>query len=315
VNNFLDVPRASTGAISAGSRPAAGGAAGDFLQQGGARPAQLPARPGAGDRPGIANRPAIGERPVVGNPIVNRPVSGSITVNQNRNFVSNRPVHIENRQVWQGNRVQRRDEVRGQIVTNYPRMNFWSNYPGWAAWRITRPYRWATWGALAGWCSYGAVTATSYSYGDNIYYQGDQVYYGTQPAATAEGYTEQAAALVASAPPLQPDQAEWMPLGVFALTQDGQAAGPEPMLFMQLAISKQGVISGTFQNMATGQVQQLEGMAQKETQRVAWGIVGQQRPIIETGLANLTEDTAPVLIHFADGQTQQWLLVRLEEPK
>jgi hypothetical protein len=45
------------------------------------------------------------------------------------------------------------------------------------------------------------------------------------------------------------------------------------------------------------------------------GAVGKSRPIIETGLSNLTQDTTPALIHFADGQTQQWLLVRLEEPK
>ena len=31
-----------------------------------------------------------------------------------------------------------------------------------------------------------------------------------------------------------------MPLGVFAITQDGEASGPEPTLYLQLAISKQG---------------------------------------------------------------------------
>ena len=36
---------------------------------------------------------------------------------------------------------------------------------------------------------------------------------------------------------------------------------------------------------------------------------------METGLSNLTQDTVPVLVHFADGQTQQMLLVRLDEPK
>jgi hypothetical protein len=35
---------------------------------------------------------------------------------------------------------------------------------------------------------------------------------------------------------------------------------------------------------------------------------------METGIINLTQDTTPVLIHFADGTTQQWLLVRLEKP-
>ena len=97
--------------------------------------------------------------------------------------------------------------------------------------------------------------------------------------------------------------------------QDGQATGVEPTLFIQLAINKEGVIAGTFKNMATDQVQTLEGMADKKSQRVAWGIKGQDRPIMETGLSSLTEDSPPALIHFADGQTQQWLMVRLPEPK
>jgi hypothetical protein len=215
----------------------------------------------------------------------------------------------------QGDRQQRRGEIQNQIATNHPRMNFWHNYPGWAAWRVTRPYRWATWGALAGWCSYGTTAEATYSYGDNIYYQGDQVYYGDQPVATADQYTQQAETIATSAPTTSPDNSQWMPLGVFALTQDGQATGADPTLFMQLVISKEGVINGTFQNMATGQVQPLEGTVDKKTQCVAWGIKDQKRPIVETGLSNLTQDTAPILIHFASGETQQWLMVRLDEPK
>lgn len=84
---------------------------------------------------------------------------------------------------------------------------------------------------------------------------------------------------------------------------------------MQLAISKQGVISGTLKNTLTGKTQTLEGAADKESQRVAWGVAGQERPIMETGLSNLTQDSSPALIHFADGQTQQWLMVRIPEPK
>lgn len=106
-----------------------------------------------------------------------------------------------------------------------------------------------------------------------------------------------------------------MPLGVFALTQDGQATGVEPTLFLQLAISKTGVISGTLKNMATNDVQIIEGMADKKSQRAAWTVQGQQRPIMETGISNLTQDASPALIHFADGQTQQWLMVRLPEPE
>ena len=34
---------------------------------------------------------------------------------------------------------------------------------------------------------------------------------------------------------------------------------------------------------------------------------------METGIQNLTESETPALVHFADGQTQQWLLVHLED--
>ncbi len=157
-------------------------------------------------------------------------------------------------------------------------------------------------------------TPTAYSYGDNVYYEEDSVYYGDEVVASTEEYAEQAEQIATSAPEVAPENAEWMPLGVFALTPDGQASGPDPSLFLQLAISKEGIISGTLNNSATENTQTIEGMADKATQRVAWTVVGKTRPIMETGISNLTEDTAPALVHFADGTTQQWLLVRLEEP-
>ncbi len=92
--------------------------------------------------------------------------------------------------------------------------------------------------------------------------------------ATAEEYAQQAEQIVASAPEVAPEQAEWMPLGVFALTPDGQASGPDPTLFLQLAISKEGVIAGTLNDSATGKTQTIEGMADKATQRVAWIVAG-----------------------------------------
>lgn len=229
------------------------------------------------------------------------------------NISQNRAGRIQNRGEVQGARQQRRDEVRNQYAQNNPG-NFWQQNPGWTAWAITRPFAWATWGSVGDWCGYSGEP-TAYSYGENVYYDEDQVYYGDQPVATADEYAEQAAAIAASAPPAESEKAEWLPLGVFALTQDGQASGDKPSLYMQLAISKQGVISGTLKNTLSGKTQPLEGMADKKSQRVAWVVTGQDRPIAETGLSNLTQDTSPALIHFADGQTQQWLMVRIPEPK
>jgi hypothetical protein len=228
-------------------------------------------------------------------------------------LAQNQPGRIENRDQRQGDRDQRRDEIRNQYEQNNPG-NFWEENPGWSAWAITRPFAWASWDSVGSWCGY-SVEPTSYSYGEDVYYADDQVYSGDQPVATAEEYAEQAATIASSEPSETPEKSDWLPLGVFALTQDGQASGSDPSLYMQLAISKQGVISGTLNNTLTAKVQQLEGMADKESQRVAWGVVDQQRPIMETGLSNLTQDASPALIHFADGQTQQWLMVRIPEPK
>jgi hypothetical protein len=105
-----------------------------------------------------------------------------------------------------------------------------------------------------------------------------------------------------------------MPLGVFAMTQDGQPTGAEPTMFLQLAVSKQGVINGTFQNTATNSVQEVEGMVDKDTQRAAWTAKGKTRPLMEVGIVNLTKDATAALVHFPDNTTQQCLLVRLEKP-
>jgi len=105
-----------------------------------------------------------------------------------------------------------------------------------------------------------------------------------------------------------------MPLGVFALTADGQKSGPEPSLYLQLVLSKQGVLNGTLYNKLMNTTQEIEGMVDKESQRCAWTVKGKSRPLMETSIANLTKDSSPALVHFADGQTQQWLMVRLDDP-
>ena len=52
-------------------------------------------------------------------------------------------------------------------------------------------------GALTGWFGWGSgYTETAYAYGENVYYGEDDVYYGDQPVATAEEYANQAAAIV-----------------------------------------------------------------------------------------------------------------------
>jgi hypothetical protein len=186
----------------------------------------------------------------------------------------------------------------------------WPYYPNFNYWG------WATWPAFTTWFpTWGWSQPVYYNYGDNVYYEDNQVYYGDQPVATAEQYAQQAAAIATNMPDTQPAAEDWMPLGVFAITSDGEPTGSEPTQYLQLAVSKQGIINGTIQNTATDSAQSIEGMVDKQTQRAAWTVKGKSSPIMETGIGNLTKDTAPALVHFADGTTQQWLLVRLDQPK
>ena len=153
-----------------------------------------------------------------------------------------------------------------------------------------------------------------YSYGENIYYEGDTVIYEGDELCSAEEYAQQAQQIATSVPEVEPEDVEWLPLGVFALTQDDSNA-EDATLFLQLAISKEGIIAGTFQNTATDESFEVEGTVDRESQRAAWGKRGEQWPIMETGIYNLSENEAGALLHFEDGQTQQWEMIRLDEPE
>jgi hypothetical protein len=228
---------------------------------------------------------------------------------------SHRPSRIDNRQQLQEHRQQRRDQVRDQFRDNHPRFDFWADHPTWARWRLNRPYRWATWAAITSWFPWGWSDPGYYYYGENVYYEDDSVYYGDEVVATADEYAQQAQAIATSGQvPEDTQESDWLSLGVFAITQDGQPSGPPPTLVLQLQVNKDGIITGTLQNMTTNEVQQVEGVVDKKSQRSAWTVVDKKWPVMETGISNLTKDEAAALVHFEDGQTQQWLLVRVEDP-
>ena len=153
-----------------------------------------------------------------------------------------------------------------------------------------------------------------YNYGDNVYYDNGTVYYGDEAHCSAEEYADQAQQLATSAPTKVADDTEWMQLGVFALAEDENGSEDvTPKLYLQLAVTKDGVIAGTLYDANSDKTQDVSGMVDKKSQRAAWAIEDKTSPIMETGINNLTKDTAPALLHFDDGQTQQWLLARVDE--
>jgi len=145
-----------------------------------------------------------------------------------------------------------------------------------------------------------------------VYYENNVVYVNGEESCTAEEYYQQAADIAAAVPEAAEDKVEWMPLGVFALTHEEKG---DANMFLQLVVSKEGIIAGTYTNPLTNTALPIEGMVDRETQRAAWTVGDNKNTVMETGIYNLTKDEAPVLMHFGKEKTQNWLLVRLEEPE
>ena len=155
----------------------------------------------------------------------------------------------------------------------------------------------------------------TYGSGGTVYYENNVVYVNGQEYGSAEQYYENTSELAASVPEMTDEQAEqtkWLPLGVFALTAEGVNASS---MYLQLAVTKDGVIAGTFYNESSGATHPFEGMVDEKTQRAVWRAAdGTNKDLImETGLYNLTKDQADLLVHFGPEQTQTALLVRLDE--
>lgn len=155
-----------------------------------------------------------------------------------------------------------------------------------------------------------------YGTGGNVVYQDNSVYVGGEQIATADDYAATAMELATVAPPASEQEAaaaEWMPLGTFALSMNAKDA--EPNMTLQLAVDKQGIVSGTLWNMQSDESQTIQGQVDKDSQRVAFRLGESEEVVAEAGLYNLTQDEVPLLVHYGKDRTETYLLVRLEEPE
>ena len=285
LQNFLNLPKPGSGA----GRPAAG------------------TLPSTGTRPGAGTLPSTGTRPGGGGNIGNRPIN--VNRPQINQQVNNRYRNIQNRPFTPSWRPP---------AAHLPahRWHPWNRYSrfGHGHW-----WRWATAAAVTRWVVYGWARPFYYSYGTGgtVYYEGDTVYVNGQQSCTAEEYYQQATDIAGSIPEIsdgKADQVEWMPLGVFAVTQEGV---DETNMLLQLAVSKEGMIAGTLFNESTDSARPVEGMVDNETQRAVWSFADGKNTdvVMETGIYSLTENEATALVHFGAGQTQTSVLVRLDEPE
>jgi hypothetical protein len=193
--------------------------------------------------------------------------------------------------------------------------NWWGRYPG--AWRAAG---WlsaasvlgtATWATCADYCGYPAEPVY-YDYGSNVVYEGDSVYVNGDPICTQEQYATQAVTIADTGRQAEASkEEEWLTLGVFAMVQGEQVNGND---LFQLAVNKAGIIRGNYYNVLSDFNQPVYGSVDKQSQRAAWTVGDKKEPIYEVGFANLTKPETTMLVHYGKDRTQQWTLIRMEQP-
>ena len=85
--------------------------------------------------------------------------------------------------------------------------------------------------------------------------------------------------------------------------------------FFQLAVNKGGVVRGNYYDAVADNTLPVYGSVDPRTQRVAWSIGEKKDVVFEAGIANLTRDETPILVHYGKDNTQQFTLIRLQQPK
>jgi hypothetical protein len=201
----------------------------------------------------------------------------------------------------------------------------WGPSYGWNHWGYynrSNPWYWWTYTPaprLYGYFDYGWSTPYYWDYGpgEYIYYDDGGIYVNNEYYQPAPVFYQETVRLVESAPDWTEEQAaqqEWLPLGVFAVTPEGQA---DASVLLQLAVTQDGVIGGTAYNQQSDAAFPIEGTVEKETQRAVWSYTdaNNRRVVIETSIFNLTQDEATGLVHYSPDNIQVVELVRLEAPE
>ncbi len=166
------------------------------------------------------------------------------------------------------------------------------------------------WGDLAGWGGYGS-SPVAYDYGTTVSYEDDGVYVQGENVGTPEEYASEASDLASQGAAAKVgDDAEWRPLGVYALARDGET---NPSIFMSLAIDKEGLLRGNYYDAVSDTTTNMAGKVDQKSQKAAWTIGDKKTPVYEAGLANLTKDQTTILVHRDGGKVEQLLLVRVDD--
>jgi hypothetical protein len=193
--------------------------------------------------------------------------------------------------------------------------NWWSDHP--VAWRAaawtTAAAVWgaATWNDAYSYVGYPAEPVY-YDYGSNVVYADETVYVEGNSVGTTEQYAQEAIVIADTGKQAEATkEEEWLSLGVFAMVQGERSDSND---LFQLAVNKAGTIRGNFYNVLLDTTLPVYGAVDKKTQRAAWTVGDSKEPIYEAGFANLTKPETTMMVHFGKGRSQQWTLVRIEQP-
>jgi hypothetical protein len=204
-----------------------------------------------------------------------------------------------------------------QGVANYPcfRPGWYAKYPGaWfaAGWVASSVWHAATWATYSSFCGYPAE-APYYDYGENVIYQDDGVYIDGEKAYSTEEYAARAEQIADAGREAKAEkESEWLALGVFAMVRGEEQASNH---IFQLAVDKQGVIRGNYYDAVTDTTAVVVGSVDQKTQRAAWTVGASKTPVYEAGIANLTKSETTMLVHYSKERTDQFSLIRIEEPE
>lgn len=204
-------------------------------------------------------------------------------------------------------RIESRD-VSNRVKRHYSSYNHWFTPSFYQNRRHFHGHYWredvnwwrgAPWNRVYSWLGWGGAAGTLYP----IYYtEGYPVQFDS---GWTDSYND------ASFP--QTTQGTWLPLGVFALGSTADEAANSDM-FVQLAVNRNGELSGTYYNAAMDQSFPLIGFIDPETQEAYWQVPGERSaPEMATGIFNLTQDVADVELTFSNRLIQNWTLVRISQ--
>jgi hypothetical protein len=196
----------------------------------------------------------------------------------------------------------------------HPNAHNWFNHNFYNAHGFHHPGYWAheanlwnaaNWASAAAWVGYAPVDG-----GYPAYYYNDEGYYTDLPAQEAAAYST-SLNLEASVSIATPTQDDWLSLGVYAVGSTAQQAVYSNMI-VQLSINRNGEMAGTYYNAATDLTHTLTGQVDKSTQRAAWQMADKEdSPVATTGYYNLTQNVVPIQVHFATGDVQSKVMVRV----